>query len=135
MTAFIVVCVAMLVAALLWLVLPLLRAPKDSSSSTDSAELASYRTERRFSSLAVALLVPVLAVLMYAGLSNWDWKAAQLESAQAANMEQAVAGLEAKLKENPDNLDGWIMLGAFGEWRFRPMRAAEKARADRGRTR
>lgn len=111
MTAFIVVCVAMLLAALLWLVLPLLRAPKDNSSSTDSAELASYGTERRFSGVVVALLVPVLAVLMYAGLSNWDWKAVQIESAQAANMEQAVAGLEAKLKESPDNLEGWVMLG------------------------
>ncbi len=35
----------------------------------------------------------------------------QIETAQAANMEQAVAGLEAKLKQNPDNLRGWMMLG------------------------
>ncbi|HEY5755275.1 MAG TPA: tetratricopeptide repeat protein [Steroidobacter sp.] len=107
MTAFIVVCVAMLVAALLWMVLPLLRAPK----TTESTELASYRSERRFSGVAVALLVPVIAIVMYASLSNWDWKAVQVESAQAANMEQAVAGLEAKLKEHPDNQQGWMMLG------------------------
>ena len=94
MTAFIVVCVAMLLAALVWMVLPLLRTP---GTATESTELASYRTERRFSGLAVALLVPVLAVVMYAGLSNWDWKAVQIESAQAANMEQACAGLEATL--------------------------------------
>jgi cytochrome c-type biogenesis protein CcmH len=120
-TAFIVVCVAMLVAALLWMVLPLLRASK----STESTELASYRTERRFSGLAVALLVPVLAVLMYAGLSNWDWKTVQLESAQAANMEQAVAGLEEKLKQNPDNLEGWIMLGRSYTAMSRYSRAAD----------
>jgi cytochrome c-type biogenesis protein CcmH len=107
MTAFIVVCVAMLVAALVWMVLPLLRAPKTS----ESTELASYRAERRFSGLAVALIVPVIAIVMYASLSNWDWKAAQLETAQAANMEQAVASLEAKLKQNPDNAQGWMMLG------------------------
>jgi cytochrome c-type biogenesis protein CcmH len=107
MTVFIVVCVAMLVAALLWMVLPLLRAQKAS----DSTELASYRSERRFSGLAVALLVPVLAVVMYAGLSNWDWKAAQIETTQAANMEQAITSLEEKLKQNPDNVEGWIMLG------------------------
>lgn len=111
MTAFIVVCVAMLVAALLWMVLPLLRAPRDERVASESTELASYRSERRFSGLAVALLVPVLAVVMYAGLSNWDWKAVQIETTQAANMEEAVSGLEAKLKQNPDNLDGWIMLG------------------------
>ncbi|MFC4307596.1 tetratricopeptide repeat protein [Steroidobacter flavus] len=107
MTAFIIVCVAMLVAALLWMVLPLVRAPKTG----DSTELASYRSERRFSGIAVALLVPVLAIVMYAGLSNWDWKAVQIETTQAANIEQAVSGLEEKLKQNPDNLDGWIMLG------------------------
>ncbi len=107
MTAFIVVCVAMLVAALLWMVLPLLR----SSKASESTELASYRSERRFSGLAVALLVPLLAILMYAGLSNWDWKAVQMETTQAANMEQAIGSLEEKLKQNPDNLEGWIMLG------------------------
>ncbi|GFE83386.1 hypothetical protein GCM10011487_53860 [Steroidobacter agaridevorans] len=125
MTAFIVVCVAMLLAALLWMVLPLLRAPQEKGTATESTELASYRTERRFSGLAVALLVPVLAVVMYAGLSNWDWKAVQIESAQAANMEQAVAGLEAKLKENPDNLEGWIMLGRSYTAMSRYPRAAD----------
>lgn len=109
MTAFIVVCVAMLVAALLWMVLPLLRAPQASEAT--STELATYRSERKFSGIAVSLAVPVIAIGMYAGLSNWDWKAVQIESTQAANMEQAVAGLEAKLKENPDNLQGWMMLG------------------------
>lgn len=107
MTAFIVVCVAMLLAALVWIVLPLLRAPA-SGSATD---VSSYRKERRFSSIAVAVLVPVLAVAMYAGLSNWDWKTVQTESAQAAGMEEALSQLEAKLAQNPKNLEGWMMLG------------------------
>jgi cytochrome c-type biogenesis protein CcmH len=124
-TAFIVVCVAMLLAALVWMVLPLLRAPKENGTASDSTELASYRIERRFSGLAVALLVPVLAVLMYADLSNWDWKSVQTESAQAANMEQAVASLEAKLKQDPDNLDGWIMLGRSYTAMSRYPRAAD----------
>lgn len=110
MTTFIVVCVAMLLAALLWMVLPLLRAPR-ASESTDSTDLTAYRTERRFSGLAVALLLPVLAVLMYAGLSNWDWKAVQMQTTEAANMEEAMRGLEARLAKNPDNLEGWYMLG------------------------
>lgn len=114
MTFFIIVCVAMLLATLLWMVLPLLRAPKVDKAS-ESADLTSYRSERRFSSLAMAVLVPVLAIAMYAGLSNWDWKAVQIETAQAAaqaaTMEEAVSGLEAKLEQNPDNVEGWIMLG------------------------
>ena len=106
MTVFIVVCVAMLLAALVWMVLPLLRAPK-AAEGDPSAD----KKERRISSAAVALLVPVLAIVMYAGLSNWDWKSAQMEQAQAANMEEAVSRLEAKLAENPKNVEGWLMLG------------------------
>jgi cytochrome c-type biogenesis protein CcmH len=105
-TVFIIVCVAMLLAALLWMVLPLLRPPK-----TAEGELSSYRKERRVSGVAVAMLVPLLAIVMYAGLSNWDWNAAGMEQTQAANMEEAVARLEAKLAEDPKNLEGWLMLG------------------------
>lgn len=97
----------MVLAALLWMVLPLLRAPAADAST----EVSSYRKERRFSGLAVALLVPVLAVLMYAGLSNWDWKQTQMEATEAANMEQALSTLEAKLAKDPKNLEGWLMLG------------------------
>src|SRR6188474_80723 len=96
----------MLVAALLWMVLPLLRAPKVAEGDPSS-----YRKERRISGAVVALLVPVLAAVMYAGLSNWDWEAAQMEQTQAANMEDAVKRLEAKLADNPKNAEGWLMLG------------------------
>jgi cytochrome c-type biogenesis protein CcmH len=105
-TVFIIVSVAMLLAALLWIVLPLLRTPKtaDGDPSTD-------RKERRMSGAAVALLMPLLAAGMYAGLSNWDWDAAQMEQTEAANMEDAVKRLEQKLADNPKNAEGWLMLG------------------------
>jgi len=109
----------MLLAALLWIVLPLLR-PK-----TADAELSSHRKERRISGAVVALLVPVLAIAMYAGLSNWDWDAAQMEQEQAANMEDAVKQLEAKLAENPKNLEGWLMLGRSYNAMGRYPRAAD----------
>jgi cytochrome c-type biogenesis protein CcmH len=105
-TVFIIVCVAMLLAALVWMVLPLLRAPK-----TDEGDPSAYRKERRISGAAVTVLLPLLAAVMYAGLSNWDWKGAQKEQAQAANMEDAVSQLEAKLAANPKNVEGWLMLG------------------------
>ena len=96
----------MLVAALLWMVLPLLRTPK-----TADGDVTSFKKERRVSGAVVTLLVPVLAAVMYAGLSNWDWEAVQTEQTQAANMEDAVKRLEEKLAENPKNVDGWLMLG------------------------
>ena len=107
-TAFIVVCVAMLLAAL---VVDGAAAAACARRPGRANDVSSYRKERRFSSIAVAVLVPVLAVVMYAGLSNWDWKTVQTESAQAANMEQALSQLEAKLAQNPKNVEGWMMLG------------------------
>lgn len=120
MTVFIVVCVAMVVAALLWIVLPLLRAPKAADSDPSAS-----RKERRISSAVVMLLVPLLAIGMYAGLSNWDWTAAQMEQTQAANMEDAVKRLEAKLAENPKNVEGWLMLGRSYTATSRYARAAD----------
>lgn len=104
MTAFIVVCVAMLVAALLWIVLPLLR-------TNAAIEVSAYRKERRLSGIAVALLLPVLAITMYAGLSNWDWQAAQTQATQNGDVERMLRSLEAKLAADPKNLEGWLMLG------------------------
>ncbi len=101
----------MLLAALLWMVLPLLRAPKVDSATSESAELASYRTERTFlrprrGAAGARARRPDVRRSQQLGLEGGAGR-----GAQAANMEQAVAGLEAKLKQNPDNLDGWIMLG------------------------
>ena len=110
----------MVLAALLWMVLPLLRAAK-----TADADPSSYRKERRISGAVVAVLVPVLAVAMYAGLSNWDWQATHMEQMQAANMDEAVGKLEAKLAENPKNLEGWMMLGRSYTAMSRYARAAD----------
>jgi len=110
----------MVLAALLWMVLPLLRAAK-----TADADPSSYRKERRISGAVVAVLVPVLAVAMYAGLSNWDWQATHMEQMQAANMDEAVGKLEAKLAENPNNLEGWMMLGRSYTAMSRYARAAD----------
>lgn len=110
----------MLLAALLWIVLPLLRAPKIADG-----DLSAYRKERRISGIAVAVLVPLLAVALYAGLSNWDWEAAQAEQTQAANMEEAISRLEAKLAKNPKNLEGWMMLGRTYSEMSRYARAAD----------
>ncbi|HEX4969884.1 MAG TPA: hypothetical protein VFV69_02445, partial [Steroidobacteraceae bacterium] len=61
MTGFIIACAAMIAAALLWIVLPLLR--------TKAADAGDSRTERRASAIIVAVFVPVLAASLYVGLS------------------------------------------------------------------
>lgn len=104
MTAFAIICAVMLAAALLWIMLPLLRpqAPVDPSGT---------RTERRAASAVLALSVSVLAIVMYLGLTNWDWRAAQTQAENNANVEGMLKQMEAKLASNPQDVDGWLLLG------------------------
>lgn len=104
MTAFVIVCAVMLAAALVWLTLPLIRprAPIDAAGTG---------TERRISSIVLALCVSVTAIAMYAGLSTWDWKEVETGTAKNAAIEDMLKRLEVKLAANPRDVDGWLMLG------------------------
>ena len=106
MTTFALVCAAMVAAALLWLVWPLLRKKAGEES-------IAHRRESRISAVAVALLVPILAAGMYAGLSDWDFDEVDREAATAAEAERVLQQLETKLEENPQDLDGWLLLGGW----------------------
>ena len=65
---------------------------------------------------AVVGLVPLAAVLLYFAYSNWPW-GIEPQPTQVASQEQApevsemVAGLEQRLTANPDDAEGWQMLG------------------------
>jgi cytochrome c-type biogenesis protein CcmH len=102
-TGFIIACAAMIAAALLWIVLPLLR--------TKSAEDGTSRKERRISAIAIALFVPALAAALYATLSKWNWNEAAAEMAQAQRMDELLEQVKAKLARNPDDVNGWLLLG------------------------
>lgn len=99
MTTFILVCAAMLAAALLWLLIPLLRAP------------AAGRRERGIAGLALALLLPLLAGGMYLALSDWDWQEVQAARERMEQMQGLLVQLEAKLARNPTDVEGWLLLG------------------------
>lgn len=73
--------------------------------------VAPTKSERRRSTVLVALLVPALAAGMYAKLSNWDWSQAQARASDEINVEDMLRQLEKKLESNPDNVTGWLMLG------------------------
>ena len=67
--------------------------------------------------VAVLLMVPVISVFMYlktdnglASLSD-DFQAGVLDQDRMLTVEQAIQRLELKLRENPDDLAGWSMLG------------------------
>lgn len=93
----------MIAAALLWIVLPLLR--------TKSAEDGATRKERRISAVAVVVLVPALAAAMYATLSKWDWNEPAAGAAQEKQVDELLQKLQARLAANPGDVDGWLLLG------------------------
>jgi cytochrome c-type biogenesis protein CcmH len=103
MTTFIIICAAMVAAALLWLIVPLLRArPVEGEVQA--------KTERRISAGLLSILVPLLAVAMYASLSEWDWEGTQEETVRSAQLDDLLTQLEARLASNPDDLNGWLLL-------------------------
>ena len=85
-------------------------------------EQQTVEVKNKFSPVVVGLLIPVLAVILYSQLG--DFSAATGEAhvatttAAADNtnaqpkmtMEEAVAGLELRLAQQPDNAEGWFML-------------------------
>ena len=71
----------------------------------------------RAAALALALLLPASAIVLYrivGAPQAVDMPAAAANQAPAdheQNMEQAIAGLQAKLKQNPEDPEGWSLLG------------------------
>lgn len=114
MTPFILICAVMLIAAVVLVATPLVRA----LPATAKGEAAGPRATSALVVLVIAL--PLAAVAFYSGLSNFPWQnpraadAAPPGHAQGEGGESlasAVAQLEARLAANPDDAEGWRMLG------------------------
>ena len=96
------------------------RAAIKKTASRAVAAAQGQRSRTAFAALlAVALLLPASALLLYrlvgapqaldpANLASPP--AAEQTAEQAANMEQAITGLAAKLKQQPDDAQGWALL-------------------------
>lgn len=87
-----------------------------------------WRGAGRTAALVTAVAVVVGGVTVYAVSSDWDWP----ESAQAETPAAMVAKLARRLEREPDDLDGWLMLGrsqaALGQY---PLAVRAYQRADR----
>jgi cytochrome c-type biogenesis protein CcmH len=102
-TGFIIACAAMIAAALLWILLPLLR--------TNSPDGGASRKERRISAIALAVFVPALAATLYVTLSEWNWTDSDEAMARQQQMDDLLGKLKTKLAENPNDVNGWLLLG------------------------
>jgi cytochrome c-type biogenesis protein CcmH len=83
----------------------------------------------RWAGFTLAGVIPVAAIGLYVGLGNPDALSPQHAEVAAVPGGQhdaapMLASLEAKLKRNPDNAAGWIMLGRSYETLDRPADAA-----------
>jgi cytochrome c-type biogenesis protein CcmH len=111
-TTFLILCAAMIVAALVLVLVPLLRAVP--------AETQGEKPAPRAVPAAVALMValPFAATAFYAATSNfpWDNPAAVApggagHAQEGGSMQEVTAQLEARLQQNPGDVEGWRMLG------------------------
>lgn len=102
MTAFVAIAALLLAAAVGLLAWPLLGLRR----AGDPVPRA------RIAAAAVAILVPVTAILVYAKASNWDWDAPSVPPAVTApDLQRVVSELREKLASEPGDVEGWKLLG------------------------
>jgi len=101
LTTFVVLAAIMAAIALGLVIWPLYRA---RASEGRSALLAIG---------VVVVLLPVAAALLYHKASNWNWDPKAMEAAAGGqhSLPQMVTQLEARLQREPDDVQGWLMLG------------------------
>jgi cytochrome c-type biogenesis protein CcmH len=97
MTTFIVIAAAMVLALAALIAWPLLSRRRPTAQSPWTA---------------MAVLVVLLAGAggLYATFSNWNWSRAQTETA-SGSPQSMVSTLARRLAKNPNDLDGWLLLG------------------------
>lgn len=100
MTAFLALGAAMVALALWLLARPLLRPTEEGGRALASA-------------LALALLLPLAAAGLYRTFSNFGWTAEDIAGASGRppDVGQMLDRLQARLREHPDDVAGWRMLG------------------------
>ncbi len=102
MTAFIVLAALLLALAIGALAWPLLRKRGTEEGGRRAA----------ISAAVVTAVLPLAAFAIYFAASNWDWRAPAAGSAHSEpDMQRAIKELEARLASQPDDIEGWKLLG------------------------
>jgi cytochrome c-type biogenesis protein CcmH len=101
-TAFVAIAALLLAAAVGLLAWPLLGWRGAGGSAARSRTAAAL----------VAVLVPAAAILVYVQASNWDWDApTEPPAITAPDLQRVVSELREKLARQPDDVEGWKLLG------------------------
>jgi cytochrome c-type biogenesis protein CcmH len=113
-TPFILVCAVMIIAAVAIVAVPLVRRVPAPAKGTPDAPRATAAL------VVTAIAVPLAAVAFYSGVSNFPWQNPHAADAAPAGHEQgggeeslasAARQLEERLAANPQDAEGWRMLG------------------------
>ncbi|MCC7200441.1 MAG: tetratricopeptide repeat protein [Gammaproteobacteria bacterium] len=113
MTVFVILAILMALAAIAVVAWPLLKSRAEKAGDQLPAP-------DRTSLAILAVLIPLLAGVLYANWSNWPWDpAAQISEASnphgaagdSGSLDEAAAKLVERLAAQPDDVEGWKMLG------------------------
>ena len=114
MSVFVVLCALMAFVAIFLVAYPLLKPlPAEARGEAPTPRAAPL-------AFASSVVLALAAIGLYAKLNNFPWQNPQIATAAPAghagmedggSMEQAAATLEAKLAQNPNDAEGWRMLG------------------------
>ena len=105
MSLFIVFGILMALLAAAFVVTPLLR-----NANGESAPVTATVT---------ALAVPAIVIMLYVSVGNFDWDTATESGSETVggtnddvpDMSAAIASLEDRLRREPNDLEGWLLLG------------------------
>ncbi len=104
MTVFIAICAVLALLAVMAVLWPLLRAPAPGAESE--------APRSTIAAIIVGALLPLAAFGLYFWASNWSWNPPpQGESLTAPNLREMVSQLQGRLARQPDDLEGWKLLG------------------------
>jgi cytochrome c-type biogenesis protein CcmH len=113
MSVFVVLCAVMALVAIFLVAWPLLR-PQPSAPGEPGAPKAAPLA------FAVSVALVLASVALYAKINNFPWQDPRMAQSvpaghsgmgDAGSMEQATAALEARLEREPNDQQGWRMLG------------------------
>jgi cytochrome c-type biogenesis protein CcmH len=115
MAAFILFAVVLTIGAVLLVVVPLARGGRESHPAP-------------FAALGAALVIVIGGAACYIAWSNWTWS----QAPEADLPQNMVARLARRLEHNPDDLQGWLMLGnSYVVLQQLPLAVRAYERADR----
>lgn len=103
MTLFIAICALLTAVAVGMLIWPLLRPAQAGAETTPRSGIAA---------IAVGATLPLAAFAIYYFATSWSWDPARhAETAAAGDLQQMVAQLRTRLANQPDDIQGWKLLG------------------------